>query len=181
MSKSPDASEYAPYYAKYVALVPEGDIAETLARQIDETLVVYRDISDDQAKFRYEPGKWSVKAMLGHVSDSERVFQYRALSIARGERQSLPGFDQDDYAREAGSDERPWSGLVEELKAVRAASVALFRSLADEALDRRGIANNVEVSVRALGYIIAGHERHHLNILRERYLGASAYPVKRIG
>ncbi len=170
MIRRPAPTEYAPYYDTYVRLVEEADIAELLARQIDETVAVYRDVTEAQANHRYAAGKWSVKEMLGHVSDTERVFQFRAFCFARGDAGPLPGFEQDDYVRVARADARPWTGLIDELKTVRAASVALFRSLDAAALDRRGVANDNPVTVRALGYIIAGHERHHLAILKERYL-----------
>jgi hypothetical protein len=170
MPRRPDPTEYAPYYETYIRLVQdEGDLAELLARQLDETLAVYRDITAERAAFRYAPGKWSMKQVIGHVVDAERVFQYRAFSIARGERQSLPGFDQDPYVEAGAFDARGWQSLLEELKAVRAASVTLFRHLGEAAIDRQGIANSTPITVRALGYIIAGHERHHLAQLKERY------------
>lgn len=170
MPRRPDPTEYAPYYETYVRLVQEeGDLGELLARQLDETLAIYRSVSEERSAFRYAPGKWSVKQVLGHVIDAERVFQFRALAFARGERQPLPGFEQDDYVKAAGFDGRSWKSLLEELKAVRASSVLLFKSLDEAALEREGVASSNPVSVRALGYIIAGHERHHLAQLKERY------------
>jgi uncharacterized damage-inducible protein DinB len=176
MTGQPGTNEYAEYYEKYVSLVPEGDIAETLARQIDESLTTYRDISEDQARFRYGADKWTIKQTLGHVCDAERVFCYRATAFARGDRNSLPGFEQDEWIPFAESDKRTWKSLIEELKAVRASTVALFRSLSDEALARRGVASGREVSVLALGFIIAGHERHHLTVLKTKYLASPEYP-----
>lgn len=170
MVRRPAPTEYAPYYETYVRLVEDADIAELLARQIDETVTFYREMTEARANHRYAAGKWSAKELLGHVSDTERVFQFRAFCFARGDAGPLPGFEQDDYARVAGAGSRPWTGLIDELKTVRAASVSLFRSLDDAALERRGVANNNPVTVRALGYIIAGHERHHLAVLKERYL-----------
>ncbi|HEY8548781.1 MAG TPA: DinB family protein [Vicinamibacterales bacterium] len=171
MARRPDATEYAPFYEKYVRLVDEeADLGELLARQLDDTLAFYRDIPESRLHARYAPGKWTVSEVLGHVSDAERVFQYRALCIARGEQQNLPGFDQDEYMAAAPFDRRTWASLLEELKTVRAASVSLFRSFDEAALDRRGVANGNPITVRALGYIIAGHERHHLAVLKEKYL-----------
>jgi hypothetical protein len=175
MTGRPGTNEYAPYYEKYVTLVPDGDIAETLARQIDESVAAYRAVSEEQSRFRYAPDKWTIKQVLGHVSDTERVFAYRAFAFSRGEAQPLPGFEQDEYVARADSDERTWASLIDELKSVRAASVTLFRSLSDDALQRQGTASNNPVSVRALGFMIAGHERHHLSILKAKYLAAPQY------
>jgi uncharacterized damage-inducible protein DinB len=177
MTGRPGTNEYADYYERYVRLVPDGDIAETLARQIDESLATYRDVSEEQAKFRYGRDKWTIKQALGHVSDAERVFCYRATAFARGDRNPLPSFEQDEWIPYADSDSRSWRSLIEELKAVRASTVALFRSLSDEALARRGVASGKEVSVLALGFIVAGHERHHLSVLKTKYLTAPDYPA----
>lgn len=166
----PEAGEYAPYYEKYVALVPEGDIVETLERQSADTLSLLRSLSEEQGASRYEPGKWSVKEVVGHIADCERVFAYRALRFARDDRTPLSGFDQDDFARGAGFDARTLSSLVAEYESVRAATLSLLRSLTPEAWQRRGTANDNEVTVRALAHVIAGHELHHVGILRERYL-----------
>jgi uncharacterized damage-inducible protein DinB len=176
MTGRPGTNEYADYYEKYVSLVPEGDIAETLARQIDESLATYRAISEEQARFRYGPDKWTIKQALGHVCDAERVFSYRAVAFARGDGNPLPSFDQDQWMPFADSDSRTWRSLLEELKAIRASTVALFRSLTDEALSRRGVASGREVSVLALGFITAGHERHHLTVLKTKYLAAPDFP-----
>jgi hypothetical protein len=174
----PATSEYAPYYDTYVRLVPDGDIGVILAQQIDESLAVYRSVSEEQARFRYAPDKWSIKQALGHVCDAERVFSYRALAFARADPNPLPSFEQDQWIPYADSDQRTWASLIDELKAVRSATVALFRSLNDAALLREGTASGKAVSVRALGFIAAGHERHHLAILQTRYLAASDYPAQ---
>lgn len=166
----PASDEYAPYYETYVALVPAGDIVETLERQSADTLALLRSVPEDRAGSSYEPGKWSVKELVGHVVDSERVFSYRALRFARGDRTPLPGYEQDDYVRAAGFDARTLSSIAEEFARVRAATVALLRTFEEDAWARRGTANDKEVSVRALAHILAGHELHHINILRERYL-----------
>jgi hypothetical protein len=166
----PEAGEYAPYYEKYVSLVPEGDIVETLERQSADTLALLRSLDEGRGSSRYAEGKWSVKEVVGHVMDGERVFAYRALCFARGERAPLPGFDQDDYMRDAAFDARTLGSLVEEYESVRAATLSLLRSLDAAAWQRRGTASDNPVSVRALAHIIAGHELHHVKILRERYL-----------
>jgi uncharacterized damage-inducible protein DinB len=166
----PAETEYLPYYHKYVALVPAGDVIETLQRQSADTLALLGSLDEAQGSHAYEPGKWSIKGVIGHVIDTERIFAYRALRFARNDQTPLPGYDQDDYGRAANFDARTLASLTDEFQSVRAATVALFRSLDDEAWPRRGQANNAEVSVRALAHIIAGHELHHVRIIRERYL-----------
>ncbi len=165
----PAAPEHAPYYAKYIALVPGGDVVGLLRAQAGETRALLAALDDARAVARYAPGKWSVKEVLGHVADSERVFAYRALRIARGDATPLPGFEQDDYVVSGGFDRRPLADLVEELAAVRAATLALLASFDSTAWLRMGTASGHPVSVRALACIIAGHERHHVGILRDRY------------
>ncbi len=169
-SPRPDKSEYPTYAESYVARVPDGDIVAILGRQLADTLALIRGIPEARGDFRYAEGKWSVKEVFGHVIDTERVFAYRALRFARGDATPLAGFEQDDYVRNAGFAARRLADLAEEFSHVRRASVALFRGLDEPAWLRRGIANEKEVSVRALAYIIAGHERHHLNVLQSKYL-----------
>jgi len=166
----PEANEYAPFYEKYVSLVPDADIAGTLARQNEETLALLGTVTEEHAGFRYEPGKWSIKQVVGHLIDAERIFAYRALAIARGERQPLPGMEQDEYMAHADFDARTLADLGEEFAHVRRANVLMLRGLDAEAWSRRGVASDNEVTVRALAYIIAGHEAHHVQILRARYL-----------
>jgi hypothetical protein len=165
----PAASEYAPYYEKYVSMI-EGDVLETLERQGAETASLLGGLSEDAGRSRYEPGKWSVKELVGHVIDTERVFAYRALRFARGDRTPLEGFDQDPYVAAGNFDARTLRSLADEFHHVRASTLALLRSLDDAAWARGGPANGHEVTVRALAYILAGHEAHHVRILRERYL-----------
>jgi uncharacterized damage-inducible protein DinB len=166
----PDATEYAPFYAGYVAGVPEGDIVAVLRAGGDELASVLASIPESRGGFRYAEGKWSVRETIGHMIDAERVFTYRALRLARGDATPLPGFEQDDYVRAAGSEARTVADLADELRAVRAATVRLFASLPDDAWMRRGVVSGREVSVRALAYVAAGHAVHHLRVLRERYL-----------
>ena len=166
----PDATEYAPYYGTYVGKVPDGDLLELLERQRRETQNLLAGLSDTQALHRYAPGKWSMKEVVGHLMDSERVFCYRALRFARADEKPLQGFDEKAWVPAGSFDARPLADLAAELDAVRRATIALFRGFDAAALARKGTANNNEVTVRALAWIVAGHERHHVAILRERYL-----------
>jgi len=166
----PDATEYAPFYGTYVGKVPDGDLLELLERQRRETQNLLAGLSDTQALHRYAPGKWSIKEVVGHLMDSERVFCYRALRFARADEKPLQGFDEKAWVPAGSFDARPLADLAAELDAVRRATIALFRGFDAAALARKGTANNNEVTVRALAWIVAGHERHHVAILRERYL-----------
>lgn len=166
----PEAGEYAPYFERYISLVPDGDIVTVLNEQMDETLGLLRDIPEERAGFRYAPDKWSIKELLGHIIDAERIFAYRALRFARKDETPLPGFEQDDYIEHASYDDCRLSELAAELESVRRSTIFLFKHLAKEAWLRTGTANESEASVRAIAYMIAGHERHHCAILRERYL-----------
>ncbi len=168
----PETGEYAAYYEKYISLVSGTDVTGALEAQRMQTMQLFAGRSERDGNFRYAADKWTVKEVLGHVTDSERIFTYRALRIARGDQTPMEGFEQDDYVRSGGFNERPLKSLVEEYAFVRGASLALFRSLGKVAWLRRGTANKNEVSVRALAYITAGHELHHRQILDERYFSA---------
>jgi hypothetical protein len=168
----PESGEYAAYYEKYVSLVPGNDAVAALESQRLQAMQLFAGRSERDGNFRYAPDKWSVKEVLGHLSDSERIFTYRALRISRGDKTPMEGFEQDDYVRGGGFNERSLASLVEEFAQVRTASLALFRSLSKDAWLRRGTANKNEVSVRALAFINAGHELHHRQILEERYFPA---------
>jgi uncharacterized damage-inducible protein DinB len=173
MARRPAPTEYAAWFDRYIRLVDDlDDIAETMARQLDETLAWYRDLSDAQIESRYAPGKWTIKEVLGHMSDTERVLQYRALGLARGDQASFPSFEQDDYAKTSGHGARTWSSLLDEFKCVRGSSVHLFRHLDEASLDRLGTVNGNATTARAIGYVIVGHERHHLAILKDKYVAA---------
>jgi uncharacterized damage-inducible protein DinB len=166
----PAKSEFLPYYERYIALVPDGDVISTLASQLTETQSLLRVLPASVATYRYAPDKWSVNEVVGHMIDSERIFTGRALRFARNDATPIPGFEQDDYVRNATFDAYPLSELAAEMETVRQSTILFFRHLNEEAWTRRGLANNAEVSVRALAYIIAGHELHHREILRTRYL-----------
>jgi hypothetical protein len=166
----PASEEHAPEFGGYTSLVPEGDVVGTLSKQITETLSLLRSIPEEDGNKSYEDGKWSIKELIGHVIDAERIFSYRALRFARGDATPLAGFEQDDFIRGADFNNRSLRSLADELEHVRATTVDLFRNLSEEAWLRRGVANENEISVRAIAYILAGHELHHVNVLKERYL-----------
>jgi hypothetical protein len=169
----PQPGEYASYYERYICLVQGEDILDTLDQQRREMMLLLCARDDEEGDFRYAPGKWSAKEVLGHVCDTERIFAYRALRISRADAAPIEGFEQDDYVRNGPFARRPLADLVEDFIAVRRATLSLLRNLDEAAWSRRGIANKNEVSVRALAYIIAGHELHHRRILEEKYFPAS--------
>jgi uncharacterized damage-inducible protein DinB len=165
----PAATDYPRAYARYIELVPDDDILAVIESQSTGTQKLLASLDETKAAHRYEDGKWSVKEVLGHITDAERIFAYRALSIARGEQQPLPGFDENDYVRNASFDAWKLGDLAEHYALVRRSTIVLFRNFPEEAWDRRGIGNGHPITVRAIAWIIAGHERHHAKILRERY------------
>ena len=166
----PSPTEHAAFYAKYIVRVPDGDIVDILRDQIGETAKFLRGIPSDRTSAGYAPGKWTIRDIIGHVADTERIMGYRALRFARGDETPVPGFDENTYVPQAGASSRDVDNLVRELEIVRAATVALFSGLPSHAWRRTGTANGTPVTVRALAAIIAGHERHHVAIIRERYL-----------
>lgn len=170
MTSRPEPSEHQPYFGKYISLVPDGDILATLSSVRDGTLSVLENVSEEKSLHRYGPGKWSIRECYVHLTDSERVFSYRALRFARADQTPLAGFEQDDYIAPAAADSRPWAGIVEEYRTVRAATIALFANLPEEAWIRSGVASGHPISVRALAYVAAGHDLHHRRLLLERYL-----------
>ncbi len=170
MSGRPQPHEAASYYSTYIDRVIGDDIVAALATQLDETLEFLSGISEEKSLHRYAPDKWSMRELLGHVNDTERVFTFRAFWFARGFKDPLPSFDQEIGFEAAQSDRISWEQHVDEFKVIRLATLALFRTLPDEAWLRSGSASGSSVTVRALAYIAAGHVSHHLAILRERYL-----------
>jgi DinB superfamily len=169
MRLRPATDEYASSFQVYVQRVPDGDVLQHLRAQGERTLAMFAQVDEAKGGFRYAPEKWTVKRLLLHVADGERLFCYRAMCVARGEQASLPGFDENVYAANDGSDGRRLRDVVAEFASVRAATLTLFSGFDDAAWQRRGIANGKLVTVRALPWIIAGHELHHLAVLRERY------------
>jgi hypothetical protein len=168
--EAPEPSEYAAYYGRYVRLVKSTDILQSLRLQAGETIAMLHRVGEDRASFRYARDKWSIGEVVGHVIDAERVFAYRALRFARNDTTPIPGFDQDEYVRNSPYAECPLADLVEEFALVRNATVCLYERLKPEAWTRKGVANENVISVRALAYIIAGHELHHRAVLAQKYL-----------
>ena len=165
----PRAGTYGEFYHKYIALVPDGDLHRLLPMIFDANFRALRTIEPAQERHRYAAGKWSIREMVGHLADAERVFSYRAMRVARGDTTPLPSFDENAYVRAAQYDDIPLEQILGELMAVHASTILLFENLANPAWDRIGTASEHPISVRALAYIIAGHELHHMNMLRDRY------------
>lgn len=166
----PQPNEAASYYSTYIDRVPGDDIVDVLAMQLDETLDFLFGVSEEKSLHRYAPGKWSMRELVGHVNDTERVFMFRAMWFARGFQDALPSFDQEIGFVAAESDKVSWANHIDEFRAIRLATLAFFRNLPADAWLRNGIASDSPVTVRALAYIVAGHVSHHLAILRERYM-----------
>lgn len=172
-SKRPEADEYAAFYSGYIARVPEVDIVETLRSQIGVTTAYLRSLPESMGDHSYAPGKWSIREVIGHMSDAERVFAYRALRFSRGDSTPVPGFDENAYVAGSSFGRRTLEDLISEFEHLRRATVALIGALDEETISLRGVANGTGVSVRALAFILAGHEAHHIEILRTRYLPAA--------
>ena len=166
----PAEDEYADWHAGYVALVPDGDVRDHLRTQLHETVALLSGVSESKAEQVYGPGKWTLKEVVLHMSDAERVFGYRLLRIARGDATPLPGFDQDEWVPHSCANRRSMASLLLEFAAIRSSTMQLVDALPGEAWPRRGTASGKPVSARALAYVCAGHERHHVRIIRERYL-----------
>ena len=170
--KRPQSSDYASYYANYVMQVPDGDFLEILEGQLHDMKQLLGPLTEKQADFRYAPDKWSIKEILGHINDAERIFSYRLLRIARGDETPLPGFEQDDYIKTANSSAQTLSALLEEFTTIRHATISLVRPLDTSAWLRRGTASGKTVTALAQAFITVGHALHHQRILAERYLPA---------
>ena len=170
----PSPDDAAPYYFAHIDQVPEGDVFAVLDTGVAETRRLLGGLTPEREHHRYAPGKWTIREVLGHVIDAERVFGYRAFHIARGDVEPLPGMEPDDYARTAGADRRPVADLLDELDHLRRSHLTFLRALDAEAWERAGTASGVNFRVRALPFILAGHEIHHRRLLAERYLAQSA-------
>jgi DinB superfamily len=166
----PEPNEYAENYANYIAKVEGGNILDTLQTQMEATMALLKTADEAKGDFRYESSKWNVKELVGHIIDTERVFAYRALVFARNDSISLPGFDQESWARNANFQNLRMRDLITEFESVRLSSILLFGHLDAAAWLRRGIGNNKEMTVRAAAFVIAGHTQHHVDILKSRYL-----------
>ncbi|WP_338779858.1 DinB family protein [Metabacillus sp. FJAT-52054] len=166
----PEKNDYHTYYQSYIEQIPEGDLIVLLAEQHKNTISLLENLSDEKALYQYAPEKWTIKEVIGHIADTERIMAYRLLGISRGEQQEFPGYDDESYVQNAQFNEVSLTELLENLKAVRLATITLLRGLHQDAWAHRGRANGGPVTVLALAAIIAGHERHHVRILEERYL-----------
>lgn len=170
MIARPAADEYSPYYDMYISKVPALDLFDVLRTQLHQSARLLETLTEHQADHRYAPGKWTLREVVGHLIDSERIFSYRMLAIARGETASLPGFDENKYAQVSNVNTRPMHAVTVEFAHVRSATISLVESLDDESIVRRGNANGNTITPRALAFIIAGHEAHHIGVIKEKYL-----------
>ncbi|HTE00472.1 MAG TPA: DinB family protein [Mucilaginibacter sp.] len=170
MITKPQPEEYNPYYVTYIAKVPDGDVIELLKQLKESSYELFSKLSNEQANHAYAEGKWTLKEALGHMIDTERVFAFRAFCFSR-EYSELPGFDQEVYINNSNFNDRSIQDLASEFRVTRESNLYLFRSLTEEQLNRKGIASGNPATVRALVYMVAGHELHHLGIIKERYLG----------
>ena len=170
----PTSTEYAPYYERYLSLVAEKNVLPALEEQLDEALAVLHAIPETQGNVRHPPYTWSIKEVVGHLIDCERIMAYRALRFARNDPTALPAFEENDYVRFGDFDQCRLADLITEFEFTRRSHLAMFRNWSEAAWQRRGVANNTEVSVRALAYIILGHTRHHLNIIKKRMAGKTS-------
>ncbi|MFT6211776.1 MAG: putative damage-inducible protein DinB [Bacteroidia bacterium] len=166
----PSKLAYGEYYATYIGLVKEDNVRKALINSITRSEEFWNSLTEEQGNFRYAENKWSIKEVLQHIIDTERIFSYRALAFARGETSAIPGYNENEYADTSLADERKLSDLVRELSIVRQSTLLLFGSFSSENLDKIGNASNAPLSARAAGFIIVGHEIHHTNVVSERYL-----------
>lgn len=165
----PKPEEYAPYHESYISKVPDGDILDTLEEQTSETLDLLEAVPEEMQASSYTPGKWTIKQCVGHMIDTERIFSYRLLRIARNDQTPLAGFEQDDYVANSDSNNRTWEDLLEDYESVRMSTLSLIRQFKGDVWDRHGTASGNKLTVRAMAFLIAGHERHHLTVLRDKY------------
>lgn len=166
----PKPDEFLEYYGRYIDRVPDGDIVDTLSRQTTETIAFFKSIPEAKADYQYAPGKWSIRQVIGHLCDGERVFQYRAFRFSRADKTPVAGFEENDYVANAPYAKVSMEKLIAEFEYLRRASIYMFSNLDAEAMGRVGVANDNAVSVRALAFIMAGHVTHHVQVLKDRYL-----------
>ena len=170
MNKRPQPHELAEYYNYYVGLVENDNFLAELESNMGKTISFLQSLDKDKWDYRYAEGKWSVKEIICHIIDGERVFQYRAMRFARNDQTDLPGYDHDSYVKNSNAEGRSIESILEEYRLVRQSTITLFKSFTDEMLDRKGTANNSHITVLGIGFVTVGHEIHHLNVLKERYL-----------
>ncbi len=166
----PNKNEYASYYETYISKVPEGNILDLLRQQVNAMQSYVQNIPEEKGLFKYAPDKWTIKEVLGHINDGERIFGYRALRFSRNDKNQLPGFEQDDFVKESNFNEIKLADMLDEFVKLREANIATFKNFSEAMWTRRGVASKNEMSVRAVPYIIYGHVQHHLNVLQEKYL-----------
>jgi hypothetical protein len=167
---APLPEEYPEHFDQYIKKVTGDDLLKSLVEIHQQTKDVLKNVPEEKLNYRYAPGKWTIKEIIGHIADAERVFAYRALSFARKDKTGLPPFEENDWALASNAQQRDFAEIMDELDSVREATVTLFKSFDDEIILRKGMANKLEISVKALGYSIAGHELHHIGVIKERYL-----------
>lgn len=173
-SGRPEETEFSPFYKGYISQVIEDDVIAALEAELNESLAFFRNVDEQHSKTAYAEGKWTIRQVLGHIVDAERVMSYRAMRFARNDQTELPGFEQDDFIRGANFNEVSLRDLLREFEHLRRANILMFRNLTADAWLRHGKANGNEVTVRALGFIIAGHEKHHRKVVKERYMISSS-------
>lgn len=168
--RRPGKNEYADFYSNYIQSVPEGDLIELMRDNMEKSLELFWSVTEEKSQFRYAERKWSIRELLGHIIDAERVFSYRALRFSRNDKTNLPGFDENDFIKHSNYDRRSLNSLISEYEHLRKSNIIMFAGLKEEMWELTGTANNAPISVRALGCIVIGHENHHIKILKERYL-----------
>lgn len=168
--QKPNVTEYAPYYQRYIDLIPTDDVLSFYKLQADEIVALFTNLSEEQASFSYAEGKWTIKEVLAHIVDSERIFGYRVLAISRGDKNLLPGFDENEYVSKGKYENRSLKSLLSEYSHLSSANFELFKSLDEEMLSQKGTASGKEVTARAILFVTIGHEKHHLEIIKSRYL-----------
>jgi DinB family protein len=170
--KKPNSSELTPYMKSYIELVPEGSLPEILEANLDNSLQFLKNITPDKLKSTYAIGKWTIPEIIVHIMDTERVFAYRLLRIARGDKTNLPGYEQDDYVKECYANERDFEEILQEYTNLRRSTISLLKGLSNKLLLRYGNANNMNVTVVQLAYMLTGHEIHHIKVIKEKYLNS---------
>lgn len=169
MLQRPNESEFPPYYAGYIRLVPDGELLQVLKDDLDKTVSLFGGMAEEESQFRYAPNKWAIKEVLGHMTDTERIMSYRLLRIGRGDQTALAGFDENVYVDGAHFDRLPIKTILEDFTATRNATLTLIQNMPEETWNNKGFANNTEITTRAIAYIIAGHAIHHKKVVTERY------------
>lgn len=170
MKTRPNSDEFPIIVDKYIKMVPDGNLLAILKDQHDQTSILLKHLTEQQANYKYAEGKWSLKTVIGHIADVERLWSYRLLRIGRGDARELPGYDRDIFAKSASLDHIQLKSILEDYSAVRQSTLTLLKNLHEEALARRGEFNSYSLSARAAAYIIAGHERHHISIVKSKYI-----------